>query len=124
MSMKLTNLDSPRYVISEKKIKENLDYFKFIKEKTSCKILLATKAFSCFSVYPLISSVLDGTANSSLYEAKLTSETFGKDTHIYSPAYCESTFSEITKYANCLIFNSINQLKGLRKKFLSIHKLV
>ena len=108
--MKSTNLDTPRYVISEHAIKQNLTLFKYVKDKTNCKILLATKAFSCFSLYPLISSVLDGTANSSLHESRLSFETFGKDTHVYSPAYCDSTFDEITQYANHIVFNSLNQL--------------
>jgi carboxynorspermidine decarboxylase len=115
MRTQLTKLESPRYVISEEKIQHNLELFKYIKDRTRCKILLATKAYSCFSTYPLISAVLDGTANSSLHECRLSHETFGKQTHIYSPAYCESSFNEITTYANCIVFNSVSQLTKFSK---------
>ena len=115
MSTQLTKLESPRYVVSEEKIQHNLELFKYIKDRTNCKILLATKAYSCFSTYPLIATVLDGTANSSLHECRLSHETFGKQTHIYSPAYCESSFNEITSYANCIVFNSVSQLTKFSK---------
>lgn len=48
------------------------------KRKTGCKILLAQKCFSMFSVYPLIGKYLDGTTASGLFEAKLGHEEMKK----------------------------------------------
>ena len=46
--MKIYELPTPCYVIDEKKLRENLEVLKGVKERTGCKILLAQKAFSCF----------------------------------------------------------------------------
>ena len=63
--MKIYELPTPCYVIDEKKLRENLEVLKGVKERTGCKILLAQKAFSCFHEYPLIGRYLDGTTASS-----------------------------------------------------------
>ena len=97
MSTELSEIQTPAYIIDEEKLEKNLSYFRDVKQQTGCKILLATKAYSCFETYPLISKYLDGTTNSSLYEARLSQETFGKETHIYSPAYKEEEISDKVK---------------------------
>ena len=76
------------------------------------KILLAQKAFSMFSVYPLIREYLAGTTASGLYEARLGHEEFGGETHVYSPAYAEGEFREILEYADHIVFNSFTQWKA------------
>ena len=47
-AMTIHELPTPCYVIDEKKLKENLEILKRVKEEAGCKILLAQKAFSCF----------------------------------------------------------------------------
>jgi carboxynorspermidine decarboxylase len=54
---------------------------------------------------------MDGTTSSSLYEAKLGYETFGKEVHAYSVAFAKDEIGELKQCANKVIFNSINQLK-------------
>lgn len=109
---------TPYFLVDERLIERNLKILQEVKERTSCKILLAQKAFSMFSCYPLIAEYLDGTAASGLYEARLGHEEFGKETHVYSPAYREDAFEEILSYADHVIFNSPSQLKrfGARAK--------
>lgn len=53
-------------------------------EKTGCKILLAQKAFSMYSTYPMISQHLKGTTASGLYEAKLGREEFEGSSCLFS----------------------------------------
>ena len=86
---------TPYYIIHEDKLKENVEALQYVKQETGCKILLATKAYSCFATYPLIASYLDGTTNSSLNETRLSKETFGKETHVYSPAYSAHEFPKM-----------------------------
>lgn len=62
---------TPYFLIDEKRLIHNLEILKEIQEDTGCKILLAQKAFSMFSVYPLIRKYLAGTTASGLYEARL-----------------------------------------------------
>src|SRR5574344_2717349 len=104
--MKFTQLPTPCYVIDEQKLIKNLKILKSVQDSTGCKILLAQKAFSAFCVYPLISRYLCGTTASGLYEAKLGSKYFGKETHIFSPAFKECDFNEILKLCGHIVFNS------------------
>ncbi|MDE7094412.1 MAG: carboxynorspermidine decarboxylase, partial [Oscillospiraceae bacterium] len=78
---------TPAYVLDEEKLLQNLEILKKIQEQSGCKILLAQKAFSMFSVYPVIEKYLAGTTASGLYEAKLGKEYFSGEVHVFSPAY-------------------------------------
>ena len=111
MNINFDTIKTPAYVIDEIRLLQNLKQLVSVKQRTGCKILLATKAYSCYQTYPLISQFLDGTTNSSLNEARLSAEEFNKETHIYSPAYKEDDFQEIIKYVSTIIFNSVNQFQ-------------
>ncbi len=121
---KLMGAPTPSYVIDEKKIRENLSILKSVEEKSGAEILLAQKAFSAFSLYPLISEYVSGTACSGLYEAKLGFENMGKENHVFSAAYREDEINEIISYCGHIIFNSKNQLYKYRDKVLSAGKKI
>lgn len=91
---------------------------------TGCKILLAQKAFSMYSTYPLISGYLSGTTASGLYEARLGYEYFGNETHVFSPAYTDSEINELAKYAGHFVFNSIRQFALHRDAVKDKHCLI
>ena len=110
-AMTIYELPTPCYVIDEKKLKENLEILKRVKEEAGCKILLAQKAFSCFFEYPLIGQYLDGTTASGLFEAKLGYEEMGKENHIFSPAFKAEEMEEITDICGHIVFNSFAQLE-------------
>lgn len=114
--MRREELRTPCYVIQEEKLKENLQILKDLRERTGCRILLAQKAFSVYSVYPLIGEYLDGTTASGLYEARLGYEEMGRENHIFSPAYREEEMEEILKYCGHVVFNSPAQLKKYRER--------
>lgn len=114
--MKRDELRTPCYVIQEAKIRENLEILRGICEDTGCRILLAQKAFSMYSLYPLIGEYLDGATASGLYEARLGYEEMGKENHIFSPAYREDEMDEILTYCGHIIFNSSAQLRKYREK--------
>ena len=112
--MRMDQLPTPCYVIDEKKLKENLQVLKEIREEAGCKILLAQKAFSCFYEYPLIGRYLDGTTASGLYEARLGKEEMGKENHVFSPAYRTEDIEELDRICDHIIFNSTAQLKKFK----------
>lgn len=114
--MRREELRTPCYVIQEEKLKENLQILKDLRERTGCRILLAQKAFSMYSVYSLIGEYLDGTTASGLYEARLGYEEMGRENHIFSPAYREEEMEEILKYCGHVVFNSPAQLKKYRER--------
>ncbi len=121
-SIEESNLRTPYYVTDEILLIKNLETLKTVSERTGCKILLAQKAFSMFSVYPLIGEYLAGTTASGLYEAKLGYEEMGGEVHVYSAAYREDEMDEICEICDHIIFNSCNQLEKYKEKVLSYGK--
>lgn len=109
--MKICDLPTPCYVIDEKKLRENLEVLKRVREEAGCRILLAQKAFSCFHEYPLIGSYLDGTTASGLFEARLGYEEMGKETHVFAPAFKEKELEELAQICCHISFNSFAQLE-------------
>lgn len=116
--MEKKELRTPCYVIQEAKIRENVSQLSKISRETGCKILLAQKAFSMYTLYPLIGEYLDGTTASGLYEARLGYEEMGKENHIFSPAYKEEEIEEILRYCDHIIFNSPRQLQKYKEQAL------
>ena len=109
---------TPYFVVDERRLLHNLEILKQVAEESGCKILLAQKAFSMFSVYPLLRKYLCGTTASGLYEARLGKEEFGGGTHVFSPAYRAEEFDELLQYVDDLVFNSPAQVRkyGIRAK--------
>jgi carboxynorspermidine decarboxylase len=116
--MEIQELRTPFFLIDEGRLLHNLEILKRVQEDTGCRILLAQKAFSAFSCYPLIREYLAGTTASGLYEARLGKEEFGGETHVYAPAYREDEFEELLRVADHVVMNSPAQLKkfGFRAK--------
>ncbi len=104
-------IKTPYYFIHEKKILQNLKKFDYLRKNSGAKIILALKCFSTWSVFPLMKKYMDGTTSSSLYEARLGREKFGKEVHAYGVAFSKEEIGEIKKYADKVIFNSLSQLK-------------
>lgn len=104
-------MKTPYYLIDEQLLENNLKILKEVKEQTGCKILLAQKCFSMFSVYPLLAKYLDGTTASGLFEAKLGYEEMRKENHVYSAAYRDDEIEEIMNICDHVVFNSFNQWK-------------
>lgn len=116
--------DTPCYVTEECYLRRNCEILKSVQDMTGCKILLAQKAFSMYSTYPLISGYLSGTTASGLYEARLGYEYFGNETHVFSPAYTDKEINELAKYAGHFVFNSIRQFALHRDAVKDKHCLI
>lgn len=115
---------TPCYVVDEQLLTDNLKTLKYVEDKTGCKILLAQKAFSMFSLYPLIGKYLSGAASSSLFEARLAYEEMGKEVHIYSPAYRDDEFEDIMRYCDHIVFNSFAQYDKFKDKITASRKKI
>lgn len=105
---------TPSYVIAKDLLEHNLRILHEVEESTGAHVLLAQKCFSMYHYYPLIAEYLSGTTASGLYEARLGHEEmgkFGKETHVFSPAYKEAEFAELTKICGHIVFNSFAQWK-------------
>lgn len=110
MNYDISALHTPCYLVDEEKIARNMEILGQVTKRTGCKILLAQKAFSMYSLYPLMSGFLAGTAASGLYEARLGREEMpGGEVHIYSPAYRPDEIEAVTDICDHIIFNSPGQ---------------
>ncbi len=108
----IKGLKTPCYVIDEKKLIHNAEVLASVIARTGCKILLAQKAFSNYDFYPLLSGYISGTEASGLFEARLGKEEMPSgEAHVFCAAYRDDEFDELLKYADHIVFNSINQLK-------------
>jgi len=112
----ITKLKTPCYLIDEAAILGNLQILQRVGEESGARILLAQKAFSMFRLYPLMSKYLQGTTASGLHEARLGHDHFGGETHIFSPAFDESTFDEVASLCGHIVFNSFAQWERFGKK--------
>lgn len=100
---------SPCYVIDMGKLRENLEILNRVQQEADCKIILALKGFATFSTFPLIRRYLSGTTASSVNEALLGHHEFGKEVHVYAPAYTPSEIEALLPIAHHISFNSFNQ---------------
>ncbi len=116
MSINFDKISTPCYVLDEAKLISNLEKFKYIREKADVQILVALKAFSFFSEFPLLRKYLDGAEASSLNEARLAYEEMKVKAHVYSPAYLPEEFDELISYASYISFNSLNQWERYKHK--------
>jgi carboxynorspermidine decarboxylase len=114
LNFDINALPTPFIVVDENRLIRNLKILKSVIDETGCKILLAQKAFSMFSLYPLIGEYISGTTASGLFEAKLGYEEMGKENHIFSPTYTEEEFDEILRICGHIVFNSFSQWEKFR----------
>jgi carboxynorspermidine decarboxylase len=110
----LRRVPSPCFVVDEVSIEENLCVLDRVQRESGAKILLALKAFSMFSLAPLIARYLQGTCASGLYEARLGLEEFGGEVHTFCVAYAERDFPEILQLSDHVVFNSPAQWTRFR----------
>lgn len=100
---------SPCFVIDKAAVEDNLKILNRVQRESGAKVLGALKAFSCWSLAPLVREYLSGTCASGLHEARLGKEEFGGEVHCYSAAYKEADLREILQVADHVLFNSFSQ---------------
>jgi carboxynorspermidine decarboxylase len=119
----LTNIDipkilqqspSPAYVVDLGRLRHNLAILDDVQQRSGAKILLAMKAFSMWSVFPLIRQTLQGVCASSPWEAQLGREEFGGEVHSFAAAFKESDVTQLLSISDHLVFNSFHQLERFR----------
>lgn len=120
MDFDINTLPTPSYIVDERLLTKNLETLNSIQQRTGCRILLALKGFSMFSIFPIAGKYLKGVTASSLFEARLGYEEMGKEVHIYAPAYVDKEFDEILSYCDHITFNSFEQWNRYKDKIKSL----
>lgn len=103
-------LNTPCFVLDMARLRSNLETAQRVRTEAGCKILLATKAFALPAAFPIMRDYLDGTTASGEQEARLGADSFGKEVHVYSPAYAPGEVERLAAIAQHIYFNSASQL--------------
>jgi carboxynorspermidine decarboxylase len=85
-----------------------------VQKESGAKVLAALKAFSMWSLGPLVGKYLSGTCASGVHEARLGREHYGGEVHTYSAAYTEKDMREVLELSDHVVFNSPAQWKRFR----------
>ena len=112
----LNRVDSPAFVVDAAKIRANCQVLAGIRDEAmsegaSIKVFSALKAFSMWSVAPIIGEYLDGVCTSGLWEARLASEFYDGEIASYSAAFKPEDLEEICRLSDHVIFNSPAQMQ-------------
>lgn len=110
----LHRVDSPAFVVDAAKLRANLQVLADIRDEADIKVLAALKAFSMWSVAPIVGEYLDGVCTSGLWEARLASEFYDGEIATYCAAYKPDELAEVCRLSDHVIFNSPGQLERYR----------
>lgn len=107
MSPKLPDdIRTPAYVLDVAALRRNVATAARIKRETGAKILLATKAWAMPAAFGFLRDTLDGTTASGEHEARLGREEFGREVHVYAPAYAPGELERLAAIADHIYANS------------------
>ena len=109
-------LSTPYYIIEEARLRKNLELISNVARRADVEIILAFKAFALWKTFPIFREYIDSTTASSLSEARLAFEEFGRPAHTYSPAYTDYEMDEMARCSSHLTFNSLTQYRDYREQ--------
>jgi carboxynorspermidine decarboxylase len=115
-------VQTPAYVVDLALLKKNLELLAHVQLEASCNVLLALKGFAMFSTFPLVSQYLRGCCASGLHEALLAHHEFGKEVHVYCPAFKDDEMRQIMPIACHVSFNSLAQWRKFKRMFSAAGK--
>lgn len=116
MPVDYTKIPSPCFVLEEELLRNNLKLIDSVQKSAGCKIILALKGFSMYSVFPIVKEYLSGATASSLNEIKLINDFMGYQAHTYMPAYLDQEFTEVLERSSHITFNSLNQWERFKSR--------
>jgi carboxynorspermidine decarboxylase len=116
MAIDYAAIPSPCFVLEESRLRANLELLARVQRDSGAKIIGALKGFAMYGAFPLVKQYLPGVTASSLSEARLGAEEFGREVHAYCPAYIPAEFDGIAKIASHITFNSISEYHRYRAR--------
>lgn len=105
----LNRVPSPAFVVDEVAIRRNLAVLADVKARSGAKVLCAMKAFSMWSLAPVIGEYLDGVCSSGLWESRLARDYYKGEIATYCAGSKEADMAEIVAISDHVIFNSHGQ---------------
>lgn len=115
----LSRVPSPAFVVDEVAVRRNLAILADVRDRAGIRLLAALKAFSMWSLGPVVGEYLDGVCASGLYEARLGHEEYrgaqgAKEVATYCAGYKAEDLPEICALSDHIIFNSPGQHERFR----------
>jgi len=107
-------MKTPYFIIDENALLLNLNKISVLRKLSGVKIILALKCFSTWGIFDIMKPFLDGTASSSVYEARLGYETIGGETHAYSVGFSLDDIKIVSQFSDKIIFNSLSQYENCK----------
>jgi carboxynorspermidine decarboxylase len=107
-------IETPAYVIDLALLRRNLEKLAMVQREAGVKVLLALKGYSMFSTFSLVREYLSGCCASGLQEALLAHQEFGREVHVYAPAFKPHEIEQIIPIADHISFNSVAQWRRFR----------
>ena len=102
----LNRVPTPAFVVDEVAIRRNLSILADVRDRSGAKILCAMKAFSMWSLAPVIGEYLDGVCSSGLWESRLARDYFQGEIATYCAGYKAADMAEIVAISDHIIFNT------------------
>ncbi|MRJ43029.1 MULTISPECIES: carboxynorspermidine decarboxylase [Idiomarinaceae] len=112
-------IPSPCYVCDEALLVRNLELMQRVQQESGAHIILALKGFSMWSTFPVVRNYLRGCTASSVWEARLASEEFGREVHAYAPAYKPADIDALLPLVHHISFNSLSQWQRYKEQTLA-----
>jgi carboxynorspermidine decarboxylase len=113
-SFDLARVPTPCFVVDQQAIERNLRILKDVSDRSGAHVLAALKAFSMFSLAPLVRQYLGGTCASGVFEARLGREEYGGEVATFCAGYKPEDMAQILDLSDHIIFNSPSQLARFR----------
>ncbi|MEP2782722.1 MAG: carboxynorspermidine decarboxylase [Pseudoruegeria sp.] len=102
----LSRVPSPCFVVDKVAIERNLKILADVQDQSGAHVLSALKAFSMFSLSPLVRRYLGGTCASGIHEARLAREEYGGEVATFCAGYKSEDIDDIIALSDHVIFNS------------------
>jgi carboxynorspermidine decarboxylase len=102
----LTRVPSPCFVVDEVRLEANLRVLADIQARSGATVLLALKAFSMWSLAPLVGRYLSGVCASGLWEARLGREHYAGLVETFAAGYKADELAEIIALSDHIVFNT------------------
>ncbi|MCU4156031.1 carboxynorspermidine decarboxylase [Carboxylicivirga sp. A043] len=115
MPIDYSQIKTPCYVLDEQLLRNNLQLIKSVRDRAGIEIIMAFKAFSMWSAFPIVREYIPKATASSVFEARLAFEEMGSKAHTYSPAYKTEDFKEIMAMSSHITFNSLSQFNHFKQ---------
>jgi len=111
--------ETPAFVVDAAKVRANLAILKDVRDRAGIRMLAALKAFSMWSLGPVVAQYLDGVCASGLYEARLGREDYAGpsgegEVATYCAGYKAADLPDICVLSDHIIFNSPMQHERFR----------